>query len=105
MSQAALAVSFKISVACMTTLLPDRSSSEDPAGIGALVISSTVWLVSVADVSETRVTVAVIEDESVFPSIHPITIVVVLLGTVYMVAIDVTPALVFNLKLLAILLS
>jgi hypothetical protein len=73
--------------------------------MGAFVTNSTSWLVSVAEVSEIRVTVAVIEEDVVFPSIHPITIVVVLLGHVYMVAIDVTPALVFSLKVLAIILS
>jgi len=45
-------------------LLPAKSSNDDPAGMGALVISSTVWFTSslafvLLPVSDVNVTVAV----------------------------------------------
>jgi hypothetical protein len=40
------AVTLIVSVSSKTTLLPARSSSDDPAGIGAFVINSTSWLFS-----------------------------------------------------------
>ena len=65
MSVAPDAVSFSMSVVSITILLPDNSSSDEPAGIGALVTNSTSWLASLLapalfDVSELKVTVAVV---------------------------------------------
>ena len=62
-SVALAAETFNTSVASITTLLPASNSSEDPAGIGALVISSTSWLASLLlparfAVSDDSVTVA-----------------------------------------------
>ena len=66
-----------------------------------VVRSSTAALVSVSDVSESRVTVVVIALPVVLPIISPNTIVVVDEGTVYTVANVVTAAFVFNLNVLA----
>ena len=41
-SAAPVAVTVILSVASITTLLPAKSSNDDPAGMGALVTSSTV---------------------------------------------------------------
>ena len=59
-----------LSVASKTTLLPAKSSNDDPAGIGALVISSTGWFTSslafvLLPVSDVNVTVAVTDMLSV----------------------------------------
>ncbi len=40
------AVTDNVSVVSNTTLLPARSSSDEPAGMGALVTNSTSWLAS-----------------------------------------------------------
>ena len=58
------AVTDNVSVVSNTTLLPARSSSDEPAGMRALVTISTFWLVSSLlpaqlPVSELSVTVAV----------------------------------------------
>ena len=69
----------------MTTLLPARSSNDEPAGIGASVINSTVWLDSLLspallDVLDASDTVDVTWLEVVFPSIKPSITVVTALG-------------------------
>ena len=46
MSAAPVAVNVSVSVASITTLLPESSSKEPPTGIGALVTNSTAWLAS-----------------------------------------------------------
>jgi hypothetical protein len=58
------AVTDNVSVVSSTTLLPARSSSDEPAGMGALVTNSTFWLASLFApalllVSELSVTVDV----------------------------------------------
>jgi hypothetical protein len=93
------------SVVCITILFHANNTNVELPGIGAFVISSTSAFVSVSLVSEESVTVEVIAELVVLPIIIPNTIAVVLLGTVYTVASVVTPALVFNLNVLAIFLS
>ena len=46
MSADPVAVSVSVSVASITTLLPESNSKDPPTGIGAVVTSSTVWLAS-----------------------------------------------------------
>ena len=89
MSVAPDAVSFKLSVVSITILLPDNSSNEEPAGIGAFVTNSTSALFPLLvpeggrlDVSELSVTVAVTWLVVVLPSMTPNTTVVVELPTV-----------------------
>tara|TARA_Y100000590_G_scaffold362290_1_gene419398 strand:+ start:469 stop:822 length:354 start_codon:yes stop_codon:yes gene_type:complete len=104
-STAPLPKTLNKSVVCNTTLLPAISSKLELPGIGVVVTSSTSALVSVSLVSDETVTVQLTEFAVVLPIIHPNTIAVVLLGTVYTVASVVTPAFVFNLNVFAIFLS
>ena len=104
-STAPLPKTLNKSVVCKTILFPDKSSKLELPGIGVVVNTSTSALVSVSLVSDETVTVQLTEFAVVLPIIHPNTIAVVLLGTVYTVASVVTPAFVFNLNVFAIFLS
>ena len=65
------------SVACNTTFPPDNNSSEEPAGIVTSLTTKTVSLVSVSDVSDSILTLAVTDAVWILQSNKPITTVVV----------------------------
>lgn len=77
---------FIMSVVCITTLPPDSTSSDEPAGIGTFFSRLTVSFVSVSLVSDTSWTSTVCCVVPTLQSIRPRTTEVVELGQVYNVS-------------------